>query len=211
MKMLSLLLATAVIGLLWLPLHLWDRPGGVDWASDPSRLVDIQADVYHAGLSPQAADRRSRGDDKAAEPVVLNDEDAAHAAFATIDLTIDPLGQPLGAYQIELTSLDADFAVVGVEAGEHDAFDHGRPPYFDPVALVDGTDRLVIAEYARTDIEADALPTTPVRIATVHVELPIVASDAAKPLLRLTLLAAGDAEGKRIDAKATYAFRTLQP
>lgn len=133
----------------------------------------------------------------------------AEPSFLTIDLTIDPKGQPLGAYQIEMTSPDTAFTVVGVEAGEHPAFDHGRPPYFDPIAQQDGTDRLIVAEYAKPRLAADQLPSEAVRVVTVHAMLPAVPEDGApEPLIQLTLLAAGNADGERIDADVSYSFRT---
>ncbi len=142
-----------------------------------------------------------------AEPVVFVQN--IDATFVTIDLTIDPKGQPLGAFQIEMTSPDTTFAVVGVEAGKHPAFDHGRPPYFDPIAQQDGTDRLIVAEYARPELAADQLPSEAVRVITVHAMLPAVPEDdAPEPLIRLTLLAAGNADGERIDADVSYSFRT---
>eukprot|EP00752_Nemacystus_decipiens_P013707 g12160.t1 len=136
------------------------------------------------------------------EPIVFVQDNQTN--FLTIDLTIDPKGQPLGAYQIEMTSPDTAFTVVGVEAGEaseHPAFDHGRPPYFDPIAQQDGTDRLIVAEYAKPRLDADQLPSEAVRIVTIHVMLPAMPEDGApEPLIQLTLLAAGNADGERIDA-----------
>lgn len=131
--------------------------------------------------------------------------------FFTIDITIDPKGQSLGAFQFEMISPDTTFSVVGVEAGDHDAFNHGRPPYFDPVAQQDQTDRLILAEYAKTDLAADQLPNAAVRVATVHVMLTIPEHDQPEPpepLIQLTLTGAGNAEGERIDAQISYTFRT---
>ena len=145
------------------------------------------------------------------EPPVNDGPVLAVPTFFTIDITIDPQGQPLGAYQFVMTSPDTTFSVVGVEAGEHAAFDHGRPPYFDPVAQQDQTDRLILAEYAKPELKADQLPTEPVRVATVHVMLTIPEHDQPEPpepLIQLTLTAAGNAEGERIDAQISYTFRT---
>ncbi len=128
--------------------------------------------------------------------------------FATLDITIDPLGQPLAAYQFELTSADTSFTVVGVEAGEHEAFNHGRPPYFDPVATQEKSDRLILAEYALPELKADALPTQAIRVATVHVMFDKQVDEEAIAAIQLKLTTAGNADGKRIDAKASYSFRT---
>lgn len=128
--------------------------------------------------------------------------------FATIDITIDPLGQALGAYQFELTTEDATFTVVGVEAGDHAAFDRGRPPYFDPIATQGETDRLILAEYAKPALDADQLPNDATRIATVHVMFIAQPGEDEPPTIQLTLTAAGNADGERIDAKISYSFRT---
>lgn len=140
-------------------------------------------------------------------PVVLNDKQSA-TTFATIDISIDPLGQPLAAFQFEVTSEDTSFTVVGVEAGEHDAFDHGRPPYFDPVATQGETDRLILAEYARPAIVAEQLPRDAIRAATVHVMFTGPLDEQEQPAIQLTLTAAGNAAGERIDAEISYTFRT---
>lgn len=133
---------------------------------------------------------------------------AAFATFATLDITIDPKGKPLGAYQFELSSKNGDFRVVGIEAGDHPAFDHERPPYYDRVADERQTERLIIAEFARADLVADALPTQPVLIVKLHVMLVRDKAEIEKdPAFELTLITAGDTDGKKIDAKLSH---TLQ-
>lgn len=138
-------------------------------------------------------------------------EDAAEQSgitFVAIDITIDPQGQPLGAYQFEIMTINASFTFVGVEAGDHPAFDHGRPPYFDRVALDQDTDRLIVAEYALPNLDAARLPTQPVRVATIHVMLDKPFDPDQPPKVGLTLIAAGNADAKPIDAKASLTFRT---
>lgn len=174
-------------------------------------MLTLFATAQSSGREPGAAtpepieaSEATQGGGSGLAPEALEDT----ATFLTIDITIDPQGQPLGAYQFELTSPDTTFSVVGVEAGEHDAFNHGRPPYFDPIAQADQTDRLILAEYAKPDLAADLLPTEAVRVATIHVMVPIEDGDAPEPLIQLTLTAAGNADGERIDAKVSYTFRT---
>lgn len=150
----------------------------------------------------------AQADRDVVDPPNLDEPVATGPTFLTLDLTIDPQGQPLGAYQIELTSADTSFTVVGVEAGEHEAFNHGRPPYFDPVATQGETDRLILAEYALPELDAAQLPSEAVRVATVHVMFTGPLHEQEQPTIQLTLTAAGDADGKRIDAKASYSFRT---
>jgi len=152
----------------------------------------------------------AQADRDADAPPAIDEPVLAGTVFMAVDITIDPQGQPLGAFQFEMTSPDTSFTVVGVEAGDHDAFDHGRPPYFDPIAQRDQTDRLILAEYAKPALKADQLPTDPVRVATVHVMLTIPEHDQPEPpepLIQLTLTAAGNAEGERIDANISYSFR----
>ena len=138
---------------------------------------------------------------------VARQPEETQTAFATIDITIDPLGRPLGAYQFELSSPDASFKVLGVEGGGHRAFDHGRPPYFDPVVQEAGADRLILAEYALPQLDAEELPSEPVLIAKVAVlfDRPIDADDL--PVIELALTTAGDADGKKINANLSH---TLQ-
>ncbi|MEM6257014.1 MAG: hypothetical protein AAGI37_01715 [Planctomycetota bacterium] len=131
----------------------------------------------------------------------------AGTTFLTIDITVDPQGQPLGAYQFELTSDNAGFTVIGVEGGDHEAFDHGRPPYFDPVAQQGEIDRLVLAEYAKPALDAEQFPTEAVRVATVHVMFIGPVHEHDSPTIDLALTAAGNAEGERIDATVSHTFR----
>lgn len=132
----------------------------------------------------------------------------AKPTFATIDITLDPLGKPLGAYQFELTSADPTFKIVGVSGGDHPAFDHGRPPYFDPVVLQGLGDRLILAEYALPNLAADQLPTRPLRIASVGVVFDRQVDNDEPPQVTLKLITAGDAAGNKIDAKLSHTLKT---
>ncbi|MFN3165684.1 MAG: hypothetical protein ACE37H_01325 [Phycisphaeraceae bacterium] len=128
----------------------------------------------------------------------------AGLTFAYIDVTIDPRGKPLGAYQFVLSAPGVNFTVVGVEAGEHPAFDHDRPPYFDRLAQEIDIDRLIVAEYALPHLDAEQLPTEPVRVARVHVMFMQPVDAEALPELELKLMTAGDADGRKIDAKPSH-------
>lgn len=149
-------------------------------------------------LSPTLAD-------PPAQPPVEDGPVLAETQFMAVDIVIDPQGNSLGAYQFEMTSPDASFTVVGVEAGNHEAFDHGRPPYFDPVATQNNTVRLVVAEYAVPKLDDQQLPTQPVLVATVHVMFTGPLQE--QPDLKLTLITAGNADGEPIDAKTSHTFR----
>ena len=146
-------------------------------------------------------------DRDAPQPPIEDGPVPAGTTFLTLDITIDPLGQPLGAYQFELTSDNASFTVVGVEAGDHTAFDHGRPPYFDPVETQGEIDRLILAEYARPELADDQLPTEATRVATVHVVFTGPLHEHENPAIQLQLTVAGNAEGERIDAQISHTFR----
>lgn len=200
--MIAGVLSTAALN----PPAVREGPGEGDASSQSqSVLTDVsQPDTRHQTL-PQGRGVENGG------VLLVDDLVDADTTFATIDITVDPQGQPLAAYQFKLTSADTTFTVVGVEGGEHAAYDHGRPPYFDPVAKQGETDHLILAEYALPQLEADALPTEAIRVATVHVLFAGPPRENDDPTIRLTLIAAGNAEGQRIDAQLSHSFRTPGP
>lgn len=122
--------------------------------------------------------------------------------FATITVTIDPKGAPLAAYQFEIEAGHA-FTVVGLDHAGHPAF--ADPPRYDRAAAADGTDRLIIADYAT--LAAGQLVAKPQRVAVIHAAFTLDAGDDAGQLadgIALTLTAAADPAGNRIDADITY-------
>jgi hypothetical protein len=112
--------------------------------------------------------------------------------FAAIDVFIES-AEPFAAWQFELGERNGAMTVVGVENGDSAAF--ATAPYYDLVAVQQGAaDRIVVADFS---LNADAsLPVGSTRIATVHVRL----IGAQAPDYELRLIAAGDAEGRPIDA-----------
>jgi hypothetical protein len=108
--------------------------------------------------------------------------------FKAYDIIINPHGESLAAYQLELIADDADARIVGVEGGEHAAFQ--KAPYYDPAALHSG--RIIIAAF---DTGAD-LPAQPTRVATVH----MIEPDDCDCGYSLDLTVAVDAGGNDIDA-----------
>lgn len=92
--------------------------------------------------------------------------------FAAVNVYIDPRGQPLAAYQFELTSQGGEVKLVGVEGGEHPAF--ADPPYYDPKANLHN--RIVIAAFNT----GDDLPRNRTKVATVMVQVSGNASWSAK-------------------------------
>jgi len=109
--------------------------------------------------------------------------------FAPVHVYLDPGGKPLAAYQFELKASAGQIKIVGVEGGEHPAFQDA--PYYDPAALMN--DRIIIAAF---NTGAD-LPTTRTRIATIHLQIP----GDAEPQYELNLVLAADAEGQSFPGK----------
>jgi len=111
--------------------------------------------------------------------------------FRAIDITVDPHGQPLAAYQFEFIA-PQNVKLVGVEGGEQPAF--AKAPYYDTKAL--SHDRVIVAALS-TDA---ALPNTATRVARLHLE---VIGDT-DPNYQLKLVVAGDKSAKAIDAAAGW-------
>jgi|GEM_PF-1412565 len=109
--------------------------------------------------------------------------------FLTPTLRADGTSPELGAWQVEYTgsSDTGEVLLVGVEGGEHDAY--AEPAFYDPEALAGG--RVILAAYA---VEGE-LPSGRTRIARLHLQSPAGGFESA-----VTLIAAGDAGGERIEA-----------
>lgn len=124
----------------------------------------------------------------------------AGPTFVSVRIAIDPRGEPLAAYQVELDTAGADFLVVGIEPGDVPAYP--REPYYDLNANQRNTDRLILANYSVAD--ADDLPRDPVVVVTVN--LALVGSYPADdlPPLALKLTACYGPDGKKINAQASY-------
>lgn len=80
--------------------------------------------------------------------------------FRSIEVIVDPAGSNLAAYQIEIF-VRGDAQIVGVEGGEHPAFN--AAPYYDPAALNQG--RIIIAAFST----ATDVPSKTTRVVTLHV------------------------------------------
>jgi len=96
---------------------------------------------------------------------------ASEVRFQTVDVALDPKGQPLAAYQLEFVAdpsarsgqAAARVKLVGVEGGDHAAF--REPPYYDPAAL--SRHRVILAAFSTS---AD-LPKSATRVARLHVQI----------------------------------------
>lgn len=108
--------------------------------------------------------------------------------FAPVHVYLDSGGKLLAAYQFELKAITGQIKIVGVEGGEHPAFQEA--PYYDPAALMN--DRIIIAAFNT----GRDLPTGRTRIATIHLQI----LRDAEPEYELTLVAAADADGQNIPA-----------
>ncbi len=112
--------------------------------------------------------------------------------FAAVDVFIDPLGTPLGAYQVEFKATHGDVRLVGVEGGTSEAFK--KPPYYDPKALQQS--RIILAAFS-TD---SSLPSGRTRVARIHLQI----RGHEAPEYELKLIVAGDANAKPIEAKTSF-------
>jgi hypothetical protein len=122
---------------------------------------------------------------------------ASPGRFQAVDVFVDSQGQPLAAYQLELSFTNAGAKIVGIEGGEHPAF--AEAPFYDPQAMQH--ERVIIAAFstnARTD-----LPSGRTRVATIHVQT----AGAGEVKVDLKLRVAAGSEGNRIPAEATVAER----
>jgi hypothetical protein len=112
--------------------------------------------------------------------------------FAQLPVYLDSGNQALAAYQFELKATAGQIKIVGVENGEHPAFN--EPPYYDPAALA--KDRIIIAAFS-TDKD---LPKGRTRITTIQLQI----IGDTEPQYELTLTVAADENGNKIPAKISY-------
>lgn len=113
--------------------------------------------------------------------------------YTALDLYIET-DEPLAAYQLELAAAERGrVQIVGVEGGEHPLFSDA--PYYDKRGMAG--DRVILAELSTAS--AAELPRGRARVARVHVRF----EGAALPPLELRLVTAGNAAGRRIEAKLT--------
>jgi len=112
--------------------------------------------------------------------------------FAPLHVYVDSGERGLGAFQFELKAFGGQIKIVGVEGGEHSAFE--EPAYYDPAALANN--RIIIAAFST----AKELPTGRTRIATIHLQI----TGERKPEYELELAVAADADGEKIPAKITF-------
>ena len=120
--------------------------------------------------------------------------------FCAVDIYVDSGSTPLAAYQLAFAATNGVARIVGIEGGEHPAF--RQPPVYDPKALQH--ERVIIASFS-TAPAAD-LPTGKTRVATIHYQ----ATETQPPRFEVELQAAGDTQGNRIPAQASFEERKTQ-
>jgi hypothetical protein len=104
--------------------------------------------------------------------------------FEAIDVVVDTGPHALAAYQFELVDPAGTASIVGVEGGEHPAFQ--EPPYYDPAAL--RKNRIILAAF---HLGPDG-PAGSCCVATLHLIVPAKKA----PNYRIVLQAAADPDGR---------------
>ena len=120
--------------------------------------------------------------------------------FRAVDIYVDSKASPLAAYQLEFAATNGVAKIVGIEGGEQPAFH--EPPFYDPTAMKH--ERVILAAFSTET--ADKLPTGKTRVATVHLEV----VGAIEPEFALELQVAGNLDGTKIPAEASFAERNAK-
>ncbi|MCP4611977.1 MAG: hypothetical protein GY845_25025 [Planctomycetes bacterium] len=116
----------------------------------------------------------------------------SNVRFSPLHIYLDSGNKSLAAYQFELKAAAGQVKIVGVEGGQHKAFEEA--PYYDPAALANN--RIIIAAF-NTGRE---LPKGRTRIATIHLQI----IGDAEPDYELKLIVAGDADANEIPATISF-------
>jgi len=116
----------------------------------------------------------------------------SNVRFAPLHIYLDSGNKPLAAYQFELKAAARQIKIVGVEGGQHKAFEEA--PYYDPAALAN--DRIIIAAFDT----GSEFPKRRTRIATIHLQI----IGDAEPDYELKLIVAADADANEIPAKISF-------
>jgi len=120
--------------------------------------------------------------------------------FRAVDVYVDSKAAPLAAYQIEIQAIQGDVKIVGIEGGEHPAFQ--TPPFYDPKAMQQ--ERVILAAFNTSG--ANDLPKGRTRVATVHYQTP--SSTPARFTVKVQTAATVDT--KKLSVEATVQERVSQ-
>ena len=125
---------------------------------------------------------------------------AGAAEFAVFDVFLDTQGEPLAAYQLKILDRNAAVKIISVEGGAHASF--GEAPKFDPKAI----QRDVIKLAAISLDASEKLPTSRVRVASLHVQI----GAGLIPDWDAIVERAGRPGGQRISAEISISKRENQ-
>lgn len=145
----------------------------------------------------------------AARTVAFQDDAGEHqragqdVRFVAVDITLDPAGEELAAYQLRIPEAPG-ITLVGVEGGEP-ASAFAKPPVYDPAALAGQSDTdnqgapggaadqpmIVLAAFS-----LDGSIDRPTRVARLHLQ--VTGRQAVE--LDPVVIAAGDPAGERLEA-----------
>ena len=118
---------------------------------------------------------------------------AEDGRFRAVEIYLESI-DPIAAWQFELTDLQGQMSIVGVENGESPAF--ADAPYYDREAVRQGSaDRIVVADFSLAK-ETD-LPRGRIRLATLHVMM----TEPDTTGLSLKLIAATNSSGQAVAAR----------
>ncbi len=112
--------------------------------------------------------------------------------FVWLDVFVDSKGQPLAAYQFELSAPRGQITIVGIENGTHPAY--REAPYYDPKAMKNN--RAIIAAFNT----GKNLPTEKAHVASLN----IMVTGEAEPDWTLALTVAADPNGNEIPAAISF-------
>jgi hypothetical protein len=124
----------------------------------------------------------------------------SRSRFGAVDIHVDSGSTPLAAYQLEFAATNGVARIVGIEGGEHPVF--RQPPFYDPKALQH--ERVIIASFSTAS--AAKLPIGKTRVATIHYQT----TETQPAQFDLKLQTAGDPQGNRISAQASFMERKTQ-
>jgi hypothetical protein len=121
---------------------------------------------------------------------------AEQTRFLAMDVFIDPKGQALAAYQLEIAA-PPGVKIVGVEGGEHPEF--RKAPYYDPKGIQ--RERLIVAAFTTAD--ETKLPRAQTRVLTLHLE----SASAETPKLEMNFKLTAATNGQKIPSDITLSER----
>jgi hypothetical protein len=114
--------------------------------------------------------------------------------FCMIHVNVDPKGQPLAAYQVEITFTNPAVRIVGIEGGDRAPYTNA--PHYDPKAIQH--ERVILAAFSLSP--ETRLPTNKVRVASVHL---MVGGGGSPGQPGIRVIAAASSRGKTISVEAT--------